>query len=99
MKNVHVTIKADFDLAQAIYKCLDVSIIPTFIIFNNRRLVEAWRNLHSALQTTSWNEECEVLCEELLRKAEIGRLQNSQLSTIITFIEKHCTVLTFDDDF
>lgn len=97
-KSVKSMVKADMDLTQPIFDAFGVSIIPTFVILDNKKLIDGCKSTTSAL-----SDNDEDAAKEVLVHAKVDSLQNSQQGIVMTFIEKHCATLSFglsnDDDF
>lgn len=93
--SVKCVVKADMDLTQPIFDAFGVSIIPTFVVIDNKKLLESGEST-----STFSNEDT---AKDALVAARVDALQNSQQGAVMTFIEKHCATLQFglgdDDDF
>jgi DNA/RNA endonuclease YhcR with UshA esterase domain len=89
-------VKADMDLTQPIFDAFGVSMIPTFVILDNSKLLAALQRNTNAMSDDD-------LAKDVLVAARVDSLQNSQQGIVMTFIEKHCATLRFDlgndDDF
>lgn len=79
--------KADMDLTKPIFDAFHVEIIPTFVILDNEKI----RREGAALEIDDKD------LAALLVGAKVAELQNSQQATVMTFLEKHCSQLTFGD--
>ncbi|CCW68822.1 unnamed protein product [Phytomonas sp. Hart1] len=99
-ESMHVFLKADMDLATPIYEFFGVQTIPTFIVLDNKIMldhhVEATANSGAEPMDST---QIEVIVQKAFTKAELGRIQNSQRSLVKLFLEKHCTTLSFVEDF
>ncbi|CCW64762.1 unnamed protein product [Phytomonas sp. EM1] len=100
-ESVQVLVKADMDLAAPIFECFDVQTIPTFVVLDNQILLK-----HNAMACAASeggeqmdSTQLEVMMRKAFAEAEIGRIQNSQRPLVKMFVEKHCTTLSFDEDF
>ncbi|RNE99691.1 uncharacterized protein Tco025E_08952 [Trypanosoma conorhini] len=96
--NLTCAVKADMDLATPLFEFFGVEIIPTFLILDNDvlRTAGGWEALRGPASTS---EEALSQLSEGLRRAELGRVQNSQRMLVRMFIESHTCGLKFDDDF
>lgn len=94
-RTVTSTVKADMDLAKPIFDFFGVEVIPTFIVLDNATLKSTSPTF--AHGGGAGGEEASILA--VMRRAELGRIQNSNMLTVSTFIEKHCCPLDLDCDF
>ncbi|CUG92912.1 thioredoxin-like protein, putative [Bodo saltans] len=87
-------VKADMDLTQPIFDAFGVSIIPTFVILDNKKILSAVQDNNNTHNSS--NDLEEVAAKDILVAARVDSLQNSQQGIVMTFIEKHCATLSFD---
>lgn len=106
--------KADMDLTHhTIFALLKVSIIPTFVIFSHKRLIEALLSAWASTPLIEGHEKKSLvtvwdalavlphhpdMAKQALTAARVESLQNSQFVTVKSFLEKHCEVLSFGMD-
>nr|CCC93568.1 conserved hypothetical protein [Trypanosoma congolense IL3000] len=88
-------VKADMDLAGPIFSFFGVEIIPTFIVLNN----DVLRGEECLSEFLRDGVECRQHCMEVLhsvlRKSEVSRIQESQVSKVRMFVERAVVPLRF----